>query len=102
MEVPAIESPPQPKGVLRSKIRRVAITEGGTVEEIEDREAVAFLGARPDLVRFAVALMQSGRELVRFMWIDGDKSWYAIRIDSERRADDSQRAVVCATAVTPP
>lgn len=36
------------------------------------------------------------------MWIDDDKSWYAVRIDAETRPDDSVRALVSAMVTQPP
>lgn len=97
--VPALS---QPEAVPRLGTHRVALTEKGEIEQIEGRDAVAFVSARPDLCDFAVALLHSGRELVRFVWIDEDKSWYAIRIDLERKADDSCRAILSAAVVVPP
>ena len=83
-------------------VRRVAVTSTGLVEEVEGRQAVAFMQARPELVGFATGLIGSGREVVRFLWIDEDRSWFTIRIDVERRPDDSLRALLTATNTVPP
>lgn len=81
---------------------RIAIAEDGTIEQTETREAVWFFGARPEFADFSAALLTSGRDLVRFIWIDPDRTWYAIRIDAEKRLDDRSRAMLAATAVEPP
>jgi branched-chain amino acid transport system substrate-binding protein len=81
---------------------RIAIDLAGSIEQIEGRAAVRFFASRPEFVSFATALLASGRDLVRFIWIDSDATWFAIRIDAETRADDSPRAFVRATATEPP
>ncbi|WP_238858176.1 ABC transporter substrate-binding protein [Faunimonas pinastri] len=89
-------------GVAPPVVWRAAITEEGTVEQTEARDAVAFLDAHPDLVDFAVALLTSGRELVRFIWIDGDRAWFSVRMDVDYRADDRPRVLMAAGRIAPP
>jgi branched-chain amino acid transport system substrate-binding protein len=74
----------------------------GRIEQVESRAAVGFFAARAEFAGFARALLSSGRDVVRFLWIDADKTWYAVRIDGEARPDDSQRALVGATVTDPP
>ncbi|MCB8882716.1 ABC transporter substrate-binding protein [Acidisoma cellulosilytica] len=81
---------------------RIAIAADGQVEQIESREAVWFFGARPEFSAFASALLASGRALVRFVWIDPDRTWYSVRMDADLRPDDQAWAVITATAVEPP
>ncbi|MDQ0393295.1 ABC transporter substrate-binding protein [Labrys monachus] len=95
------ERPHGPEAGAPLVTHRLAVTEDGQIETIEGRGAEAFIVARPDLAAFAVALMDSGRDLVRFVWIDGDRSWHSVRIDVEHRAD-GRRAIVAATRVSPP
>jgi branched-chain amino acid transport system substrate-binding protein len=73
----------------------------GRVEQTESRAAAKFFATRPEFSSFARALLSSGRDLVRFMWIDDDKSWYAVRIDAETRHDDSVHALVSAMVTQP-
>jgi branched-chain amino acid transport system substrate-binding protein len=81
---------------------RAAVTETGVVEAIEGNAAVAFFDLRRELVDFASALMHSGRDLVRFVWIDTDKTWYAIRIELEALATGGRRSVVTARSIAAP
>ena len=68
-----------------ARSHRAAFDSVGRVEQTENRAAVRFFNARHEFSGFAQALLSSGRDLVRFMWIDDDKSWYAVRIDAETR-----------------
>jgi branched-chain amino acid transport system substrate-binding protein len=81
---------------------RGAFDNVGRVEQTENRAAAQFFATRPEFSSFARALPSSGRDLVRFIWIDNDKSWYAVRIDAETRPDDSVHALVSATVTQPP
>ncbi len=80
---------------------RIAIAADGAVEQIESRDAVSFFGARPEFAGFASALLASGRALVRFVWIDPDRTWYSVRMDADLRPDGKAWAVISATAVAP-
>ncbi|MCW6510593.1 ABC transporter substrate-binding protein [Lichenifustis flavocetrariae] len=90
------------EGAAKPATHRIALSDAGAVEQIESRHAVWFFGARPEFSDFASALLKSGRDLVRFLWIDADKTWYGVRIEAETRPDDTVRAVLTATAVAPP
>ena len=81
---------------------RIAIAADGVVEQIESRDAVSFFGARPEFAEFASALLASGRALVRFVWVDPDRTWYSVRMDADLRPDGKAWAVISATAVAPP
>ena len=85
-----------------ARSHRAAFDSVGRVEQTESRAAVRFFNARHEFSGFAQALLSSGRDLVRFMWIDDDKSWYAVRIDAETRPDDSVRALVSTMVTQPP
>jgi branched-chain amino acid transport system substrate-binding protein len=85
-----------------ARSHRAAFDSVGRVEQTESRAAVRFFNARQEFSGFAQALLSSGRDLVRFTWIDDDKSWYAVRIDAETRPDDSVRALVSAMVTQPP
>jgi branched-chain amino acid transport system substrate-binding protein len=63
---------------------------------------VGFYGERPELVGFTAGLLASGRDSVRFIWIDPDRTWYSVRIDAELRPDDQSRVTLTATSVAPP
>jgi branched-chain amino acid transport system substrate-binding protein len=81
---------------------RIAVREDGGLEQIESREALGFYGARPELVGFTAGLLASGRDSVRFIWIDPDRTWYFVRIDAELHPDDQPRVTLMATSVAPP
>lgn len=98
--IPLRRTPPaQPQA--EAPVHHVAIRESGAFERIEGREALAFVALRPDLVRFATTLIASGRDDVRFVWIDPDRAWYAVRIHVEEMVDGSRRAILAANAVEP-
>lgn len=92
-----VSRPAEARGVAH----RIALAEDGVVEQIESRAAVLFFGARPEFAAFALALLRSGRDFVRFVWIDPDKTWYAVRIEAERRPDDRMRAILDAKVMEP-
>ena len=79
----------------------ISIDQDGVVEQIGGRAAVLFFGVRPEFGNFAQALLRSGRDVVRFVWIDSGKTWYAARIEAWRSADDRARATLEARLVEP-
>lgn len=81
---------------------RAAFDSAGRIELTESRAAVLFFDTRHEFSDFARALLSSGRDLARFLWIDEDRTWYAVRIDAEMRPDDTVHALVSATVAEPP
>jgi branched-chain amino acid transport system substrate-binding protein len=87
---------------IPATVHRVAVTETGGIEQIEGARADAFVAAHQELVTFAVALIDSGRDLVRFLWIGGDRQWHTVRIDIEPKTDGRNWAILAVSPVVPP
>ncbi|MDX3924621.1 MAG: ABC transporter substrate-binding protein [Shinella sp.] len=85
----------------RRNYRRVEIFEDGSIEELEGRLSVEFFRERSEILFFAAALLASGRDLVRFIWIDADKTWQAIRLELADVTVSGRRCIATANTVEP-
>jgi|UPI00056D051F branched-chain amino acid transport system substrate-binding protein len=102
MKLQVVSARPTIQPTQAAAMHRVAVAEGGSLEVIESRSSLGFLAMRPELIGFASALITSGRDLVRFIWIDADKTWQAVKIELESLADGRQRSIVTVNRAEPP
>ena len=66
---------------------------------VEDDLAVALLASRTQLVDYAEALIDSGRDFARFYWQGEDHQW--LQVTLERQADAPQVKVTTTTSTLP-
>lgn len=88
---------PEPTGHFRA-----SISGEGLIDAAESESASRFFAARPELKNFAAGLVGSGRDLVRFVWVDTDKRWFAVRIELDVTASGEQRSNLIAKLIEPP
>ena len=86
----------------RHGAQRATVTRGGTIGQIEDGAGARFLERHPDIVRYAVNLIDSGQDATRFIFIGPDKVWHKVRIEVEPLADGEMSATVIVRTSMPP
>jgi branched-chain amino acid transport system substrate-binding protein len=64
----------------------------GRVEEVDGGAGRRLLEARPELCRYAAALLQSDRPRASFFWADRDSTW--IRVTIDRSSSDDEAALI--------
>lgn len=84
------------------RVVRFLVDADGLVEDLEGRHAATFLNSHPDLIKFAQALIGSGRDLVRFVSIDENKAWFGVRIELLSAVNAEQQSIVIARKIAPP
>lgn len=80
----------------------VLVGGSGSLEEVGDGRGLRLAQAMPELVAYAMALIASDRDSVRFIVVGPERDWTSVRIDVKRGRLDGPRALLSLETVTPP
>ncbi|MFN8186005.1 MAG: ABC transporter substrate-binding protein [Gaiellales bacterium] len=86
----------------RGPIARLIVNDAGELEELDGRAGIEIAREHPVLVEYAMALLATDRDSVRFSWLSTSQQWFSVRIDGERDGMGRQRATLSIAVVTPP
>jgi branched-chain amino acid transport system substrate-binding protein len=81
---------------------RVLVDAEGHLEQVDDCSGETLLESRPEFLRYARSLIDSGRDLFRFCEVEDHQSWLMVRMEVDRENAQARRVLVTVVRQTPP